>query len=244
MYWCYIILALIIIFYILKPIPEIRNPRTIYIFVTGGYDSIFRMCQLAMSHTPVQGIYLNLPNVDGTLHHRRNAKQEMSAIHAVVKELRRMGYGQYIYPIQVVTELKLSNLVRNTCHRFYKSGRWTRPVTQYVYMMELSLQMNKIIETGVLCDPDAVVYKTIGKYINPRTKMLDIDQVATAGDFELMIFRNLKFPLCGNTKQQMLIYAKKNGFEHILKKTISCWFPDSRGNPCGRCNMCKGRIKF
>ena len=65
-----------------------------------------------------------------------------------------------------------------------------------------------------------------------------------AGDFELMIFRNLKFPLCGNTKQQMLIYAKKNGFEHILKKTISCWFPDSHGNPCGRCNMCKGRIKF
>ena len=45
MYWCYIILALIIIFYILKPMPEIRNPRTIYIFVTGVYDSIFRMCE-------------------------------------------------------------------------------------------------------------------------------------------------------------------------------------------------------
>jgi hypothetical protein len=223
---------------------EMRNPRTIYIFVTGGYDSIFRMCQLVMSHIPVQGIYLNLPNVDGTSYHRRNSKQEMSAMYSAVQELRRMGYGQYIYPIQVVTKLKLSNLVRNTCNKFYKSGIFPRPITQYVYMMELSLQMNKIIETGVLCDTNAVIYKTIGKYINPRTKIIDIDQVVAAGDFELLIFRNLKFPLCGTTKQKMLSYAKNNGFDHILKKTISCWFPRSSGKPCGTCNMCKERIIF
>lgn len=221
-----------------------HEPSTVYLFITGGYDSIFRLCQVAMSRTPIQGIYLNLPNVDGTSQHRRNAKFEMASITKAVKELRKMGYGQYIYPIQLITSITISPKVRDICNNFYKTGRWSRPVTQYVYMMEVSLQMNKIIETGVLCDPHAVIYQTIGKYINPKTQMIDLEKISSNGDFNLIIFRNLRFPLCGNTKQNMLTYAKKNKFVHILRQTISCWYPDSKGRSCGKCNMCKERIKM
>lgn len=221
---------------------EVNDPNAVHIFITGGYDSIFRLCQLAMSRITVQGIYLNLPNVDGLLRHRRNATHEINAIHNAIMELRKMGYGKYVHPIKIITSVKLSPKVRGVCDRFYKSGRWSRPVTQYVYMIEVSLRMNKIIETGVLCDKHAVIYQTIGKYINPKTQMIDVKRVIIAKDYDLLIFQNLRFPLCGNTKQHMLIYAKKHGFYHILNKTISCWYPTSDGTPCGKCNMCKERI--
>jgi hypothetical protein len=244
MYLCQIVLALIVILYILKQTPIKHDPRTVYLFITGGYDSIFRLCQVAMSRTPIQGIYLNLPNVDGTSGHRRNTKFEMGSIINAVKELRKMGYGQYIYPTQIITSVKLSPKVRNVCYNFYKTGLWSRPVTQYVYMMEISLQMNKIIETGVLCDPNAAIHATIGKYINPKTQMVDLEKIKRGGDLDLIIFRNLRFPLCGTSKQSMLTYAQNNGFAHILRKTISCWYPDNRGNPCGKCEMCRERIKI
>jgi 7-cyano-7-deazaguanine synthase in queuosine biosynthesis len=222
--------------------PLLRNPQIVYIFLTGGYDSVFRLCQLAMSHTPVQGIYLNLANVDGIENHRTNATYEMTAIETAVIELRKMGYGQYVYPVHLITSVKLSPKVRKICYRFYKSGKWARPVTQYVYMIEVSMQLNKIIETGVLCDKSAVIHKTIGKYIDPKTQMINTEKIIADGKSTLLIFRNLRFPLCGNTKHQMLMYAKKNGFAHILKKTISCWYPGRNGKPCGNCNMCKERI--
>jgi hypothetical protein len=221
-----------------------QNQHPIYIFLTGGYDSIFRFCQLAMSRIPVRGIYLNLPNVDGTPGHRRNAKYELDAIQYTVGELVKMGYGQYIHTIKIITSVTIPPKVREICRRFYESGLWARPVTQYVYMISLSLQLNKVIETGVLCDRNAVIYKTIGKYINPLTQMIDAERVEEDQKYDLMIFMNLRFPLCGTTKSQMLTYAKKNGFVHILKKTISCWYPDNNGNPCGHCNMCNERIKM
>jgi hypothetical protein len=221
---------------------QVNSQHIVYIFITGGYDSIFRLCQIAMSRTPVQGIYLNLPNVDGVKKHRRNASYEIQAMNNAILELRKMGYGLYVLPIEIITSVELSPRVRDTCRHFYKSGRWSRPVTQYVYMIEVSLQMDKIIETGVLCDKHAVIYKTIGKYINPRTQMIDVDHVVADHEYDLLIFQNLRFPLCGNNKKNMLKYAEQHGFDNILKKTISCWYPDARGTPCGKCNMCKERI--
>ena len=53
----------------------------------------------------------------------------------------------------------------------------------------------------------------------------------------------LRFPLFGRTKEDLLIKARKYGYDSILKKTWSCWFPNPANNkPCGKCPMCKERI--
>ena len=237
--YCFVVLALLIIIYCLTQEP-VRSPRTKYLFMTGGYDSVFRLCQLVITdNMPVQPIYLNIPDTDGFRVRRRNINFEIQSMRKVIKELSQMGYGHMIYPLQIVTSCALSSKVRDAGNKFYKAGTFNRPVTQYIYMAEVSLQMNKVIETGVLCSDGGAIYKTVGDIIDPKDKMININK--TRNEMEL-IFRNLKFPLCGISKKQMLEIAKRDGYEHILHLTISCWYPNKNGKPCRKCTMCKERI--
>ena len=224
----------------MQPIPAKRSPRTKYLFMTGGYDSVFRLCQIVISEkVPVQPIYLNIPSTDGRTVRRRNVNFEIQSMRKVINELTNMGYGHLIYPIQIITESKLSEPVIQAGKQFYAAGTFNRPVTQYINMAEVSLQMNEIIETGVLCADGGAISKTIGHIIDPKSKMMDMYKTHNKSE---LIFRNLKFPLCGTSKKQMLEIAKRDGYDHILHLTISCWYPDKNGNPCNSCNMCRERI--
>lgn len=239
MYWCWIILTITIIIYILRPQPQPHSPRTKYLFISGGYDSIFRLCQLViMEQTPVQPIYLNIPKTDGVKVRRQNIPYEINSIKNSINELTKMGYGHLIYPIQYITKCKLSNSVIEACQRFYREGKFSRVITQYTYMIQISLQMNKIIESGVLCSRNGAIWQAVGPIINKETQMIDLNKIRHRDD---LVFRNLKFPLCGMTKNQMLHIAKENGFCNILHMTISCWFPVN-GKPCNKCIMCRERI--
>lgn len=254
MYWCAIILTFLLIIYILQPKQSKLSPRTKYLFITGGYDSVFRLCQLVITErVPVQPIYLNLPDTDGYLIRkrgnrgktgkkfirRRNVDFEILSMRKAINELTNMGYGYLIYPIQIITECELSAPVIQAGNQFYKAGTFNRAVTQYIYMAEVSLQMNEIIETGVLCADGGSISKTIGNIIDPETKMLDMYKTRNKSE---LIFKNLRFPLCGLSKKQMLAIAKRDGYEHILHLTISCWYPSNDGKPCLKCTMCRERI--
>lgn len=231
-----------------SPGDTITKDPNVYLFISGGYDSIFRLCQLVLvDKMSVQPIYINIKETDGYSNttgysvRRRNVRYEISSIHAAISKLTHMGYGHLIHPVQTITSCKLSEPVLRAGRQFARDGKFARPITQYIYMAQISLIMKKKIETGVLCSDGGAMWKTIGNIIDPRTKMIDMKKITTPQSFEL-IFRNMRFPLCGTSKKEMLQIAINHRFDDILHGTISCWSPDKNGNPCKKCNMCKERI--
>jgi 7-cyano-7-deazaguanine synthase in queuosine biosynthesis len=43
-------------------------------------------------------------------------------------------------------------------------------------------------------------------------------------------------------KPAMYGIAKQHGYDHLLRRTWSCWYPTAAGKPCNKCLMCRERI--
>lgn len=210
-------------------------PRgTKYVFFTGGFDSTFLYCKSVMSRVPTAGIYLMFDEVDGTDNHRRSAKYELAAINNIVKELHRMGYGDYALPIDVIGEFELSSETKKTFRILHEKGYASRPITQYAYMAEYSLKSGKVIDCGCLGASDSPLSKLLKGRLNDKKMIIRPTKY-------LKPLRNMMFSLCGLGKREMLLHAKMHGFAHILRMTHSCWNPIN-GKPCGVCSMCRHRI--
>lgn len=236
--------------YNLYTFAEHQPPDTRYLFISGGYDSIFRLCQMVLiDRVPVQPLYINVNNTDGYNSMfgyslgRQNKQHEINSIDRTIDKLTKMGYGHLIYPVKIITSCKLSEHVLQAGRRFARDGKFARPITQYIYMAQISLYMNIPIETGILCSDGGAIGKTIGNVIDTHTKMIDVKKFTNTQSFEL-IFRNMRFPLCKTSKKEMLQIAINHGFDDILRSTISCWYPYKNGNPCKKCTMCKERLYF
>lgn len=240
----YILLSFIIVLIIsiLCENLNITNSKRIhYLFVTGGYDSTFRLCQLVLiKNKDVQPIYINIPEMDGDYIIRENRKNELNAIRTIIEQLDYIlkndkTTNNKILPLMVINKHKLNKEIKQNSYNLYKQQRLTKPISQYTYMCSIAVDMNKNIETGVLLKKDGPIYKSIGNIlISDRIKL-------TSADRNQLMFRNLLFPLAGMSKKQIKKIAIKNGFLYILQQTISCWFPDNLGNPCNECQMCKER---
>lgn len=237
--FCFVLVALILIFYILKPIEPVINPRCVNLFWTGGFDSTFRLLQLVLIEKKcVAPIYLNFPELDGFHIRRQNVKFELKTIQRIIGELNRLGVGYRIMPLKVITNINLSPEVLESMQILYDEGFLRRAVSQYAHMVQYSLDKNIIIEEGAENSPHSTSNKMVKPYLN-SDGLLDLEKIAGT---PLMAIRNLKFPIINLTKKQMLEIAKKHNFDYILLWTKSCWWPSSTGKPCLKCIMCKDRI--
>jgi hypothetical protein len=155
----------------------------------------------------------------------------------IINELYRLGYGSQIMPLTIITEVKLSNTVINSCYILFNKGYLRRPVSQYAHMVQLSLNLNKIIEECAEKSEHSTSYKMLNGKLNDN-KMLYLDNAVGT---PLYVIRNIRFPIIDLTKKDMLKIAKKHNFAYILKWTKSCWWPYLDGTPCKKCLMCKTR---
>lgn len=239
----YILLSFIfILILLLCEKSGIFKPKKIhYLYVTGGYDSTFRLCQLVLiKNNNVQPIYINIDNMDGEIS-RENRELELNTIKNIIDHLNYIiktdkTVNNRILPLIIINKHNLSEDIILNSYNLYKQKRLNKPISQYTYMCSIAISMNKNIETGVLVEKGGPIYKSIGNIlISDRIKL-------SSADKNQLMFRNLLFPLAGMTKKQMKKIAIKNGFLYILKQTVSCWFPDENNNKCNECNMCRERI--
>jgi hypothetical protein len=240
-------LVIIIIILFIKGINEnhnipIKSKKIHYIFVTGGFDSTFRLCQLVLiKDRDVQPIYINIPEMDGDEIIRHNRLFELNTLRSIINQLNYIimndkSYSHKIFPLIIINKHKINKEVQLNSYKLYETRQLNKPISQYTYMCSIAIDMNKNIETGVLVEKGGPIYKSIGRIlISDRIKL-------SAANKNQLMFRNLLFPLAGMNKSQLKKIAIKNGFLHILKQTISCWFPDSSGQSCGICQMCRERI--
>lgn len=214
------------------------NPRCVNLFWTGGYDSTFRLLQIVVVEKKcVNPIYLNFSNLDGYGYRRQNIKFELLTMKRIINELINLGYGSQIMPLKIINGVTLSKNVIDSCQVLYTKGYLKRPISQYAYMIQVSLDYNIIIEECAEKSDCSTSYNMLRDKLNDD-KLLIIDKVINT---PLYVIRNLRFPIIDLTKKDMLDIAKKHNFDYILKWTKSCWWPNADGIPCGKCIMCINR---
>ena len=238
---CCIIIIIIIMYYYLNSKGcqgQLLNPRCVNLFWTGGYDSTFRLLQIVMVENKcVNPIYLNFNNLDGYGYRRQNIKFELLTMKKIINELINLGYGSQIMPLKIIDSVTLSRDVIDSCRVLYDNGYLKRPVSQYAHMIQVSLDYNTIIEECAEKSDHSTSYNMLKNKLNDD-KLLIIDKVI---DTPLYVIRNMRFPIIDLTKKDMMHISKKYNFDHILKWTKSCWWPDAKGIPCRRCLMCRTR---
>lgn len=221
-------LVMIILFLIRKEVFSSKQPK--YVFWTGGYDSTYLVLKnIIIDNSDVVPFYLtgNVDNIEGKKYRRKNTHKELEAINHVYRMLREKfpdKYNKLGKLIQVHNkEIKLSDKVNKYMHKLYKKKKFGRPVCQYNYLSQFSLDKNIPIQLGVLGTEK--FYKN--NFLNKRKHA---------------IFKHFEFPLANLSKKKLYAISKKHNFNDILRKSWSCWFPKENGEPCKKCPMCKQRV--
>lgn len=218
--------------------------NTKYIYWTGGFDSTFRICNVLFNNQNVfvQPIYITMDNVDDDNKiHRQNKEKEIKAMDNIRSGINNHRLLDTLYIDHITPDKVFTDNVKNL---HYKHRKFSRPITQYERCLRFSNTFKYPIDISVEnCGTgidDATKEYRIGKGDNCRIDMNLIDVVGN--EKEYIVFHNVRFPIVHLTKQEMLDISNKEGYDHILKLTWSCWFPLKNGKPCGKCHMCQDRI--
>lgn len=225
-----------------KAIVPIDNDATV-LFWTGGFDSTFRLCELAIEQQrKVQPICL-VGSVDGVRNGRQNQKAERHSRWLIVNDIRKQFPHVKVYnPIEIdVTNIRITNGVDRLQKYGMTLGAHSRPINQYAYMSQLTTDGNFV---GEICaTSDGTIQKMVTPYLTKDYRVVSNAPVIYAP------YRNLRFPTMTRTKNDMYVQALRNGYVDILHKTWSCWYPKKNTThsgttytPCGVCNMCKERL--
>jgi hypothetical protein len=235
-----------------------NNKKEIYyLYWTGGYDSTFRLCEMLLNEKKiVQPFYVSLA-LDNDCQTeescnkvwvRRNRKEEKQAMLKIRKELARLypkSSTRLLPTIYIDTDIDDDSFNQLFNSKFYEDNLWPgkRKKHQYLFLSKFAYYHKMPIDIGVLgihnkskfaefLNKNLVAYES-----GPlKSKNYKIKQPEHFMEY-------LRFPLFGRTKSDLLVKAKKYGYDNILKFTWSCWFPNpNTGKPCGKCPMCKERI--
>jgi len=226
---------------------------THYVCWTGGYDSTFRVCQLIHAGKRVQPIYLGMDDVDdeGTKLfriQRKNKKSELQAMKQIRRSLEAIyPDAQYLLlPTLYINELIKPNSEIKKCasYLYSKLGWFTRNVNQYERILQIAYQSSEPLEICIENANDGLS-KSIKKFVmgvEKNCRLIDKlpDKYKCA-----CVFGMIRFPVIHLTKDDMLDIATKEGYQHVLAYSWSCWTPVVVNGifvPCGQCDMCRHRI--
>ena len=228
--------------------PDIETFTTTptYIFWTGGYDSTYRLFDaLINEHKTVQPVYLSgVIDNEPTKYHRKSVSQEQRAMETLREQFlaRYPEYQQNFLPTQIVNQVTVSPSVKKAMERLKARNMVRRSTCQYGALSQYALNLQQPIELAVEHEPhSSIMYRAIYDKVVGQGSYRRINHKLFRTQPELSIYRNFRFPTLHLSKTDMLNRAKRSGFSDLLKNTWSCWYP-VKGQPCGRCIMCRERI--
>lgn len=215
--------------------------NTRYIYWTGGYDSTFVILHiLATTDRYVQPIYISaiIDNDPDSKVRRRNHQQEIRAIHNI-SSIIRQRFPNRLLDVWFIDKIQITDTVAESMKKLHKRGMVRRPVCQFGALSQYSLDLGQPIDLAVeYCQNSCIMYKALHDKLEHQRVKSDLFETQP----ELAIYQNLRFPILYLSKQDMYRLAEDEGYDDILHKTWSCWYPTKEGEPCGRCVMCRDRI--
>jgi len=225
------------------------NTQPLYIFWTGGYDSTFRILQATIvENRIVIPIYLSgdIDNYETNKVKRKNKDYELKTIQHIQEILSTQfpEASSNLRPLITIDNLPITKHVDYNMNKLYKKGVISRSRCQYSSISQLALNMNVPIEVSIEKN-NGRLYTALSKRAKGFKENCKITiSSLPPNESEYKIFKNLRFPVIHLSKKDMLVYAQKHSYDHILKQTWSCWYPTKKGNPCEKCLMCKERIVY
>lgn len=200
---------------------NIENDSAVKILWTGGWDSTFRMIQLASSGAVIQPYYVIDTN-------RRSSLTELKQIHRIREELSARYNHCSIEDVNLIEigTIKVDDKFKDAHKRLLKDSFLG---TQYVWLAALAEQV-KDLELSIHKDDKAEYFAS--KSLDKNLQSAD----------ENIIFGNLKYPILNYTKLEMENEARSLGDLDILYKSWFCFDPINN-TPCGACNPCRYTIE-
>jgi len=215
--------------------PEFRADAWTHVLWTGGWDSTFRLLQLAVvRERAVQPHYV----IDTG---RPSALHELRAIHAIREGLAQVcaDAAKRIAPMHIVS-------IHDIAPDAFVSARYARlrqraPLgPQYDWLARYVRQFGlRGLELCIHVDDkaEAFVRPHVERHESRDGDAWWVLGSGAAVDPDLVLFADYRFPLLRASKVEMRERARAQGLLPLMLRTWFCHSP--RGDaPCGRCNPC------
>ena len=211
-----------------------------YVFFSGGFDSTaFLLECLFVKKVETTPIVVTDPNLDGKKFHwtgRECLVFEEDARKKVYKfvEQQNDSIKNLLKPEIKIDKVVLTEPMISTSKIAFDKGIFPRLYKQVHYFYQIMSDMG--IKGNILGTRDDGTTQEVNKYAD-KEGYVDSSKLP-----DYLTFLGLfKVPYLHQSKEEILERAVKYGYDSILYHTWSCWFP-SGGQPCGKCEMCNGRI--
>ena len=209
-----------------------KNEKTVVnILWTGGWDSTFRVIQLAHKDVIIQPYYLK--------DNRKSDEHELKAIQSITSDIRALKSA-----ICTINDIKTMNVIdiekdtdiTNAYQLLLKKQFFG---SQYDWLARFAKQFNSL-ELTIHQDDKAFsliqAHGSIKKHSDSRGEFYKLDQLSSSPEI-CKVFGNFDFPILKYSKLDMKKEAEEKGFIDLMNKTWFCYRPINN-QPCGQCNPC------
>lgn len=213
--------------------------NTVHIFFTGGWDSTFRLLQLAENDIVIKPVYL----ID---EHRKSQEYELKAMNQIIEEVRVSS--RFKATISDIKFYEIDWILKNcqdekisTAFRYLKEKY--NIGTQWEWLALLAQNENIKFESAVVHQYHGKVEEAIqaegilenipNDFLTKRKHVLPKENNDTA----YRVFGNLILSVIDLTKEDEGRIAKEKGWLEIMELTWFCHSPIN-GKPCGLCSPC------
>lgn len=215
-----------------NPMDTTKTQRNV--FVTGGWDSVFRVLQLLLiEKRPVQPIYILDPQ-------RWSVTQELKAM-AKIKQavISRFPESEALLLPTIMydrTDIEFDPEIKEAEQAVFRK---VHIGGQYEWLAGAAKQFG--IEDPELCveNTDSGCNPSVRDHLVDGADGIKRVDPAKAGEPEHTLYGAFSFPTFTLTKTDMRDIAARHDFLDILELSWFCHRPTLWDQPCGTCNPCK-----
>ena len=217
----------------------------INIFWTGGWDSTFRMLQLAEKQVIIQPYYLK--------DNRKSEELELNTIKILTEEILKLNTTKC--EINELISVSVSDIEKDNDitlsyekirEEFKRISNGAALGSQYEWLARFSKNIDNLelgIEKGSKVIDVINTFGALDKHTNSiKGEYFFINEQNSSKDL-IKVFGNYHYPLLNFSKLKMKKIAEKNGTIDLMNKTWFCHAPKN-DQPCGSCNPCVQTIEF
>lgn len=210
--------------------------RVVNLLWTGGWDSTFRVLNLASEHRcTIQPFYVIDP-------HRPSWRIELQTMRMMTARCHKEPkYRGSILPVITIEKDDISSCEAITAS-YLRLREREKLGSQYDWLPRLARERG-ITDLEIGIQRDGHIQKLIGKHVEPKPGWPTKTYVlrADAPD-DLRIFSYFAFPILDHSKTDMQAIAREKNFRDLLELSWFCFTPKN-GRPCGTCNPCRIAIE-
>lgn len=216
-----------------------KDKPTVYILWTGGWDSSYRMVELARKNVIVQPLYVY---GDG----RVSEQYEIRAMHLILKKLKsKKETRAELKPVRFTSKHEI--LPNKEITFAYNSiAKETGLGSQHEWLARLAY-MYPGLELGTESAPLELsrILTAINNYgdlkYDQETATYILDKDKSSNELSLVL-GNFRYPIIKKTGSDMLKQIIEWNYEDVMENVWVCHTPIF-GKPCGTCHPCELKIE-